>query len=135
MECIFCEKKTCLANRHYCFLWGILINKLKSSNVDPQKTCFKLCTKYTEKVHGSKLGHQNCIPIPLRITELICSLALDKGGRYTGFWYVDGKMINQPNACKLEDDKVIHIHIELLDENGDIFIKKCPIHLHGRYPI
>ncbi len=22
IECIFCGKKTCLINRHYCFLWG-----------------------------------------------------------------------------------------------------------------
>ncbi len=67
--------------------------------MDPQKTHFELYTKYTEKVHGSKLGHQNHIPIPIFVTELICSLAPDKCGRYTGFWYVDGKMINQLDAC------------------------------------
>ncbi len=126
MECIFCEKKTCLANSHYPFLQGIPMNKLKSSNVDPQKMHFKLNTKYTEKVHGSKLGHQNRIPIPLCVTELIHSFVPDKCGRYMGFWYVDGKMINQLETCKSEDNKVFHIHVELLDENTYIFVGKSP---------
>ncbi len=111
MECMFCEEKTCLANRHYHFLQGILINKMKSSNVDCQKMRFKFFTKYTEKIHGSKLGHQNCIPISHCITELICSFAPNKSGRYTGFWYTDSKMINQLDTCKLEDSKVFHIHV------------------------
>ncbi len=126
MKCVFCEKKTCLANSHYHFLQGILIDKMKSSNVDPQKTCFELYTKYMEKVHESKLGHQNCIPMPLYVTELICSLAPDKCGRYTQICYSDGEMINQLDACKLEDDKVFHIHVELFDENTDILVKKSP---------
>ncbi len=126
MECTFCKKNTCLAKRHYYFLRGILTNKMKSSNVDPQKTCFELHTKYIEKVHESKLGHQNYIPIPLCETELIHSLAPDKCGRYTGFWYGDGKMINQIDACELDDNKIFPIHVEILDENTDIFIKKLP---------
>ncbi len=28
-------------------------------------------------------------------------------------------MINQLDTCKLEDNKVFHIHVELLDENTD----------------
>ncbi len=85
MECIFCEKKTCLANRHYRFLRGILIDKMKSSNVDPQKMRFKLHTKNKEKVHGNKLGHQNQIPILFCVTELMCSLVPDRSKRYAGF--------------------------------------------------
>ncbi len=69
------------------------------------------------------------------MADLICSLAPDKCERYTGFWNADGKMINQLDACKLEDNDVFHIHVKLHDENTVIFIKKCPIHLHGRYPI
>ncbi len=41
-----------------------------------------------------------------------------------GFRYAEGKMINQLVACKLEDNKVFHIHVELLDENTVIFIKQ-----------
>ncbi len=99
---------------------------MKSSNVDPQKMSFELYTKYTEKVHGSKLGHQNGIPIPLCVTELIHSIAPEKCGRCNGFWYADGKIINQLDECKSEDDKVFHIPMELLDENTDLFIEKLP---------
>ncbi len=67
-----------IANRNYQFLRGILIGKSNSSNLDPQKTHINLYTKYTENVNGSKLGHQNHIPIPLCVTKLICSLAPDK---------------------------------------------------------
>ncbi len=85
---------------------------------------FELYTKDTEKVYGSKFGHQNCIPILLCVTELIYSLAPDRAGRYTGFWYVDGKMINQLDAFKLEDNEVFHIHMELLYRNTKTFIEK-----------
>ncbi len=47
--------------------------------------------KVHRKVHGSKLGLQTCIPIPLWVTELISSLAPDECGRYTGFHYADAK--------------------------------------------
>ncbi len=80
--------------------------------------------KVHKKVHGSKLGHQNHFLIPLCVTEFICSLSPDKYERYTGFQYVDGKMINQLDECKLEDNKLFHIHVELFDENTDIFIEK-----------
>ncbi len=119
----------------FCFLWGTLSNNLKSSNVDPQKTFFKLYAKYTEKVHRSKLGHQNHIPISLCVIESIYSLDPDNCERYTEFWYADGNMINQLDTCKSDDDKVFHIHVELFDENTGIFLKNHPIHLHWRYPI
>ncbi len=107
MEWIFWNKKTCLVNRCYnYFLRSIQINKLKSSSVDPQKMHFELYTKCTENINGSQLGHLNCIPIPLCTMELIQSLAPDKSGRYTDFWYANGKMINQLDACHLEDDKI-----------------------------
>ncbi len=35
-------------------------------------------------------------------------------------------MMNQLDACKLEDDKVFHIHMELLGGNTKSFIKKSP---------
>ncbi len=108
------------------FLAGYSNKKLKSSNMDPQKMHFKLYITYTEKVYGSKLGHLNHVLIPLCVMELICSLAPDKSGRYTGFWYANSKMINQLDACQLEHDKVFHIHMELLDENIIIFIKHSP---------
>ncbi len=76
--------------------------------------CFELYPKYTEKVKRSQLGHLNHIPISLLITELIQSLAPDKSGRFTGFWYANGKMINQLNTCHLEHDKVYHIPPELV---------------------
>ncbi len=76
---------TCLSNRHYCFLQGNQIEKLRVSNIDPQKMCFELYTKHMEKVHRSKRGHLNCIPIPLCVKELIISLAPDQSSRYTGF--------------------------------------------------
>ncbi len=124
MECILCEKKTCLASMHYCFLRCTVIDKMKSSNVGPQKTCFELYTKCTEKFHGSKLGHQKHIPISQCVTKLICSLAPDKCQRYTGVWCADGKMINQLDACNMEDNEELHIHVELLDANTDIYIEK-----------
>ncbi len=98
MECIFYEKNTCLANRHYHFLRGILIDKMKLVNVDPQKIHFELYTKYTKKVNGSKHGHLNGIPILLCVTEMVCSLVPDR--RYTGFCCANGKMINQLDAYK-----------------------------------
>ncbi len=79
MECIFCDQTIFLINRYYCFLQGIQINKLKYANVDPQNMYFELYTKYMEKVH-----RLNCIPIQSCVTELICSLASDRSGRYTG---------------------------------------------------
>ncbi len=82
------------------------------------------------KVHGivcgNKLGHQNQIPIPLCVTELIHSLIPDKSGQYRGFWYADDKMINQLDAYKLQGDEVFHIHMEFSDENIDNFIEKLP---------
>ncbi len=82
--------------------------------------------KVHRKNHGSKRWHQNCIPIPLCVTELICSLSPDKSRQYIGFWYVDGKMINQLDACKLKNDKVFHMHVALPDENTDNFIEILP---------
>ncbi len=55
--------------------------------------------------------------------ELICSLAPDKSGQFTGFWYANGKMNNQLKACQLGDDEVFHIQVELLHENTNVFIK------------
>ncbi len=82
--------------------------------------------KVHRKVHGSKLEHQNHFPIPLCVTDLKCSFAPDKCGRYTGFLYADGRMINQLDTYKYKDNKVFHICIELLDENTEILIKKMP---------
>ncbi len=39
---------------------------------------------------------------------------------------MDVKMTYHLDACKLDDDKVFHIHAELHHENTDIFIKKSP---------
>ncbi len=88
--------------------------------------CFDFYTKYTDKVHGSKLANQNCILIPLCVAELIYSLTPNKSGRYTGFQYADGEMINEFDACKLKDNKVFHIHVKLLDEKTECFIEKSP---------
>ncbi len=33
-------------------------------------------------------------------------------------------MINQLDACQMEEDKVFHIHMELLDDDTDNFIIK-----------
>ncbi len=133
MEYIFLDRKIFLVNQHYYFLQGILIVKLMRSNADPEKTCFKLYTKYTEKVHGTKLYHQNHILISLCVTEFICSLSPDKSERHARFQYADGKMIIHLKECKLEDNKVFHINLELLNENIDNFIKNSP-NWHGRYP-
>ncbi len=131
MECIFCEKKTCLANRNYQFLRGnqqIKVIKCGSSK--------DMHTKYTvfpwKQDWASKL-----YPHPKLCNRIIHSLAPDKSGRYTGFWYVDGKMINQLDACNLEEDKVFHIHMELIDENTKPFIKNHQIFPFpcGRYRI
>ncbi len=86
------------------------------------------CLSYTQSKQkkSMQLRLQNCIPILLCVTESICSLAPDRIGRYTGFWYADGKMINQLDACKLEVDKEYHIHMELLDGNTNTFIEKSP---------
>ncbi len=35
-------------------------------------------------------------------------------------------MINQLDACKLEDNKVFHFHMELFDENPDNVIEISP---------
>ncbi len=35
-------------------------------------------------------------------------------------------MINQLDACKVEDNEVFHIYVELHDENTNISIKKSP---------
>ncbi len=117
MECIFCNKKTCLVNKH-----GIQINKLKASNEDLQMMHFKLYTKHTEKVHGTQFGHLNHIPISLFMNKLVWSLAPDKNGILLCQW----KMINWLDTYQLEEDEVVHIHIELHDDNSDIFIKKSP---------
>ncbi len=43
----------------------------------------------------------------LSIMEHIRALYPDKDGRYTGFWYADGKMMNQISACQLEVTKLV----------------------------
>ncbi len=58
--------------------------------------------------------------------ELKQSLAPDKNGRYTGFWYANRKMILQLDAFQLEEDKVLNIHMECLDDDTNNFIKKSP---------
>ncbi len=83
---------------------------------------FKLYTKHTEKVHGTQFGHLNHIPISLFMNKLVWSLAPDKNGILLCQW----KMINWLDTYQLEEDEVVHIHIELHDDNSDIFIKKSP---------
>ncbi len=58
------------------------------------KKCVELYTEYTKKVHGTQLGHHNCIPIPLCVTEIIQTISPDIKRKYIGFCYANGKMIN-----------------------------------------
>ncbi len=96
--------------------------------------CFELYTKYTEKFNGSKLGYLNSIPIPLCVNELIHTLVTDKSERYNGFWYANGNMINQHDEYQLKEDEVFHIHMELLNDKTNIFIKESPNPSLERYP-
>ncbi len=42
-----------------------------------KKVGYEVYTKSTKKVHGTQVGHHNCIPIPLSVTELISSISFD----------------------------------------------------------
>ncbi len=105
---------------------GVQINQSRSSNLDSTNVYLVSYTKYTEKVHGTQQGHISCIPISLCVTKLTQSLSNDKNGRYIGFLYADGKMINQLNECQLEEDKVFHNYVEILEEETDEFIEQSP---------
>ncbi len=94
---IFCDKKSCLVNRCYCFSHHIQINTWKSSRVDPQKMCFELYTKYAEKVHGAQLRYLNRIQIPLCMMELIHSFSRQRSKIY-GFLVCQWKY-DQPRGC------------------------------------
>ncbi len=114
MECIFCKKNQCLANRYYHFLHEIQMKPIRSSLMDPNKVCLKYTPNIPRKSTKIKLGNHNHIPTSLCVIKLMCSFSTDINGRYTGFCYADGKMIDQLYT--------IDIHTVIHNENTDKLI-------------
>ncbi len=61
--------RKCQVNKHYCFLQDIQNNISRSSLLTLKNTHFELYTRFREKVHGSHLGCDNCIPVSLCVTN------------------------------------------------------------------
>ncbi len=125
MDCIFCAKNTCLVNEYYHFLRGILIDKLKSSNMDPHSQVINIVHR---KCSWKQAWASKLFPHPMfcnRIDTLSCFQQ-----KWKIYWILVCRwwMINQLDACKLEDEKAFHIHVELLDENTKWLIEKSPNH-------
>ncbi len=66
--------------------------------MNSQKMWFELYTKYTKKLHGNQFAHYKCMAIPLCVTELLQLLSPNRNERYTGFQYINEKMIDQLNV-------------------------------------
>ncbi len=122
MKGIFCHQYNCLVNKHYRFLRSIQNKLCQCPEKSPKNIQFKVYQKDTEKDHVSKLEHENRIPNPLFVTELIHSLSPNDNGRYVGFAYFNGKTIYHLNKCQLAEDKVFHIHVIIRQENIDGFV-------------
>ncbi len=86
----------------------------------PNNFHFELCNKYSKIIYGTQLYHDNYIPVPLYITELICFLIPDANERYTRFDYPERNIINHLN---LWNDP---IQVIIWNHNTDKFIKNYP---------
>ncbi len=77
---------------------------------------YEVFTKYTKQIYGTQFGYHNHMSIPLYVTELIQLLSLDINGRYTDFWFVNGKMINQLDACQFEKHEMFLICVKYVSK-------------------
>ncbi len=80
------------------FSEGYCNQQIKVIEFGSSKDSLQVLHKVHRKGPWKQACHQNCITIPLCVTELICSLVPNRSGRYTVFWYADGKMINDQST-------------------------------------